>query len=203
MSSSCLCDQCSALCCRYFVLEIDAPQTRQQYDDIRWYLVHQNVFVFIEKRKWYLGIYSRCKHLQADNRCGIYETRPRICRDYSTENCDYHGGEYDWEVLFSSAEQLWAYAEEQLAAKSAKLRRARRREQKIAARRLPSDPAPVVAKTAKPAKLTKKRTRKLPKLLPGLVMTPASLSRANAHGSGPAANGNGNGKGLALPVLRR
>jgi len=201
MSSSCLCDQCSALCCRYFVLEIDAPQTRQQYDDIRWYLVHQNVFVFIEKKKWYLGIYSRCKHLQEDNRCGIYETRPRICRQYSTENCDYHGGEYDWEVLFSSAEQLWEYAEEQLAAKSAKLRRARLREQKIAAKKPAADAAPVVAKPAKPAKPAKKRTRKLPKLLPGLVMSPAALRRSNGQPTLPR-NGNGNGKSHSLPVLR-
>jgi Fe-S-cluster containining protein len=187
------------------VLEIDAPQTRQQYDDIRWYLVHQNVFVFIEKKKWYLGIYSRCKHLQADNRCGIYETRPRICRQYSTENCDYHGGEYDWEVLFSSAEQLWEYAEEQLAAKSAKLRRARLREQKIAAKKPAADATPVVAKTAKPAKLTKKRTRKLPKLLPGLVMTPAALRGSNGQPTLPRngnGNGNGNGKSHSLPVLR-
>jgi Fe-S-cluster containining protein len=207
MSSSCLCDQCSALCCRYFVLEIDAPQTRQQYDDIRWYLVHQNVFVFIEKRKWYLGIYSRCKHLQADNRCGIYETRPRICREYSTENCDYHGGEYDWEVLFSSAEQLWEYAEEQLAAKAAKQRRARLREQKIAARKSGNAVAtPVSAKTTKATRPARKRNRKLPKLLPGLVMTPgpAVLGRVHGNGNGsrPGANGNGNGKGVALPVLR-
>ena len=78
---NCLCDKCAALCCRYFALPIDAPTSAREYDDIRWYLVHENVFVFIEKRKWYLGIYSRCKHLQADNRCGIYLTRPQICRD--------------------------------------------------------------------------------------------------------------------------
>ena len=53
---SCLCEQCSALCCRYFVLEIDKPETRRQYDDVRWYLVHENTFAFIERKKWYLGI---------------------------------------------------------------------------------------------------------------------------------------------------
>ena len=192
MSSSCLCDQCSALCCRYFVLEIDAPQTRQQYDDIRWYLVHQNVFVFIEKKKWYLGVYSRCKHLQADNRCGIYETRPRICREYSTDNCDYHGGEYDWEVLFSSAEQLWAYAEERLAERAARRRKERLRAQKNAARTAPA------VKIVKTIKTPKKRLRKLPRLLPGLIMTPAPAA-AFAHSNG---NGNGNGRGHSLPVLR-
>jgi len=174
------------------VLEIDTPETRQQYDDIRWYLVHQNVFVFIEKKKWYLGVYSRCKHLQADNRCGIYETRPRICREYSTDNCDYHGGEYDWEVLFSSAEQLWAYAEERLAERAARRRKERLRAQKNAARTAPA------VKIVKTIKTPKKRLRKLPRLLPGLIMTPAPAA-AFAHSNG---NGNGNGRGHSLPVLR-
>jgi len=121
--ASCLCDQCAALCCRYFALPIDNPQTRREYDDIRWYLCHENVVVFIEKKQWYVGFMSRCKHLQADNRCGIYETRPRICRDYSTDNCDYHGGEYDFEQLFTSAEQLWTYALGELARNKEKRRR--------------------------------------------------------------------------------
>ena len=42
---------------------------------------------------WYLLVHTTCKHLQADNRCGIYHTRPQICRDYSTDNCEY---EDDW-----------------------------------------------------------------------------------------------------------
>ena len=130
--ANCLCDKCAALCCRYFALPIDNPETRRQYDDIRWYLVHENVVVFIEKKQWFVGILNRCKHLQQDNRCGIYETRPAICRNYSTENCDYHGGEYDFERLFTSAEQLWEYANEQLRRKrlikhKKRIRRGKRR----------------------------------------------------------------------------
>jgi Fe-S-cluster containining protein len=108
---SSLCDKCAALCCRYFALPIDNPTTAKDYDNIRWYLVHENVVVFVEKRQWYVGIMNRCKHLLPDNRCEIYETRPRICRSYSTDNCDYHGGEYDYDLLFTSAEQLREYAE--------------------------------------------------------------------------------------------
>jgi Fe-S-cluster containining protein len=107
-----LCNKCSGLCCRYFALPIDNPTTAKDYDDIRWYLCHENVVIFIEKKQWHLGVLTKCKHLEPDNRCGIYETRPQICRGYSTDNCDYHGGEYDYEVLFTSAEQLrlWAIA---------------------------------------------------------------------------------------------
>lgn len=109
-----LCDKCSGLCCRYVALPIENPKTASSYDDIRWYLCHENIVVFIEKKQWYLGILTRCKHLQDDNRCGIYERRPRICRKYTTDNCDYHGGEYDFDVLFTSAEQLREYAEKKL-----------------------------------------------------------------------------------------
>jgi len=108
--SSCLCDQCAALCCRYFALPIDNPDCKRDYDNIRWYLLHQNVVVFVESRQWYIGILNRCKQLQADNRCGIYLTRPAICRSYTTDNCDYHAGDYGYDQLFTSAEALWEYA---------------------------------------------------------------------------------------------
>jgi len=108
--AGCLCDRCAALCCRYFALPIDNPDCRKDFDNIRWYLVHENVVIFVEKKQWYIGIMNRCKHLQADNRCGIYETRPQLCRSYSTENCDYHGGDYNYEHLFTSADDLWTYA---------------------------------------------------------------------------------------------
>jgi Fe-S-cluster containining protein len=98
------------LCCRYFALPIDNPDTAKDFDDIRWYLCHENVVVFVEKRQWYVGILNRCKHLLDDNRCGIYENRPDICRGYSTKDCDYHGGDYGFSKLFTSAEQLREYA---------------------------------------------------------------------------------------------
>jgi len=188
MSESCLCDQCSALCCRYFVLEIDKPETRRAYDDIRWYLIHENVFVFIEKKRWYLGIYARCKHLQQDNRCGIYLTRPTICREYSTDNCDYHGGEYDWDILFSSAEQLQRYATDKLAEAREKARRRKRKE-------LIGESHD--AEKAKPKAMKEKRRRALPKLRPGKVLGSALAGLAGGAGGG----GNGRG-GRSLPILR-
>ncbi len=41
--------------------------------------------------------------------CGAYDTRPQICRDYTTESCEYdNDGVYD--QLFETPEQLWEYA---------------------------------------------------------------------------------------------
>ena len=113
--STCLCSVCSGLCCRYFALPIDNPDVAKDFDNIRWYLLHENVTIFVEKSQWYIGIANRCKQLQPDNRCGVYETRPKVCRGYSTDNCDYHGGEYEFEMLFTSAEQLERYAKQKLA----------------------------------------------------------------------------------------
>src|SRR3954470_23743301 len=115
-TTSCLCERCSALCCRYFALPIDNPTCAHDFDNIRWYLLHENVTVFVEKKQWYIGIANRCKALQHDNRCGIYHTRPKVSRGYSTDNCDWHGGEYDFQSLFTSAEQLERYAKQKLAA---------------------------------------------------------------------------------------
>lgn len=112
-----LCDVCSALCCRYFALPLDPPSDVRDYDNMRWYLMHENVIIFIEDGDWYLAVLTRCKHLQQDNRCGIYETRPRICRSYTTDNCEFHGMDYDYDQLFTSAEQLVEYGEKQLGRK--------------------------------------------------------------------------------------
>lgn len=109
-----LCAKCAALCCRYIALPIDNPETAAEYDNVRWYLMHENIHCFVDDGQWYIGFAARCKHLQADNLCGIYETRPRVCRGYDTDNCEWHGSEYKYEHLFTSAEQLRKFAEDEL-----------------------------------------------------------------------------------------
>ena len=105
-----LCDHCSAKCCRYFALPIEEPKTRRDFDFIRWYLLHESASVFTEDDTWYLLVHTRCKHLQENNLCGIYDTRPQICREYSTKNCEY---EDDWvyDRYFETPEQVAEYAE--------------------------------------------------------------------------------------------
>ncbi len=109
-AGECLCDHCPAKCCKYLAAPIDTPETQQDFDYIRWYLLHNDATVFVEDGSWYLLIYAQCRHLRPDNRCGIYETRPQICRDYSTENCEY---EDDWvyEKYFETPEQVEEYME--------------------------------------------------------------------------------------------
>ena len=89
----CLCDHCTGKCCRYFSLPIETPTTWDDYDAIRWYLAHGRTIIYVEKGTWYLLVMSRCNYLTADNRCGIYFNRPKICREYTTTNCEYDA---DW-----------------------------------------------------------------------------------------------------------
>ena len=59
---------------------------------------------------WYLLVHTKCKHLQDDNRCGIYDTRPQICRDYTTEACEYDD-DWTYERYFETPEQIREFAE--------------------------------------------------------------------------------------------
>lgn len=110
-----LCEHCTALCCEYIALPLDIPETKRDFDDIRWYLMHEGISVFVEEGDWYIQIRARCRNLREDFRCGIYETRPSICREYKAEDCDYVGGDYKYEHLFSEPEQIVAFGREYLA----------------------------------------------------------------------------------------
>ncbi|MFO0870219.1 MAG: YkgJ family cysteine cluster protein [Pirellulales bacterium] len=105
-----LCDFCYAKCCRYFALPIDTPSKPQDYDYLRWYLLHQQASLFVDEKTWYLLVQTPCKHLQPDHRCGIYETRPQICREYSTKDCEFDDA-WLYEQYFETPEQLEEYVE--------------------------------------------------------------------------------------------
>lgn len=105
-----LCDHCTGKCCRYFALPIETPTKWKDFEFIRWYLLHGGCSIFVEDDAWYLCVHSDCEHLLEDNRCGIYETRPQICRDYSTKDCEFDDF-WTYDMCFETPEQVWEYAE--------------------------------------------------------------------------------------------
>jgi Fe-S-cluster containining protein len=105
-----LCDYCSAKCCKYFALHIDEPTEANDFETIRWYLLHGDTAVFVEDGAWYLVVFNTCRHLQGDNRCGIYHTRPQICRDYTTDSCEYDDS-WVYDRYLETPEQVVEYAE--------------------------------------------------------------------------------------------
>jgi Fe-S-cluster containining protein len=105
-----LCEKCTGLCCRYFALPIETPEDKADYDDIRWYLCHKDITVFVEDGDWYINIKNKCRHLsEKDYKCRIYDKRPRICRQYKMKDCDLTDGEYDYELHFTDDKQMEEY----------------------------------------------------------------------------------------------
>lgn len=105
-----LCDKCTGLCCRYMALPIETPEDREDFDDIRWYLCHEDVAVFVEDGDWYINVKNKCKYIAEDDyRCLIYDKRPKICRGYKHNDCELTDGEYDYELHFTSADQMAEY----------------------------------------------------------------------------------------------
>ena len=104
-----LCEHCTAVCCKYVALPIDRPTTLRDFNDMRWYLMHEGVSVFVEDGDWYVQFATACRNLEPDNHCGIYETRPQICREYKAGECDYESGMHDYEHLFTRPEHIDAY----------------------------------------------------------------------------------------------
>jgi len=102
-------EACQAMCCRYVTTKIDAPRTKTDWDEIYWFLCHEHVEVFIEARKWYLLFDTPCRGLDTRSRCVIYSTRPYVCREHSSENCEYWGEEDHDKVTLRSPEDLKKY----------------------------------------------------------------------------------------------
>ncbi|MGE3243559.1 MAG: YkgJ family cysteine cluster protein [Pirellulales bacterium] len=116
-----LCEYCTAKCCRYFALPIETPETFEDYEFIRWFLLHDRATIFREDEDWYLLVHTTCEHLQADNRCGIYETRPQICRDYTTKDCEYDD-DWTYDFYLETADQVAEYTEAVLRKKGKRMR---------------------------------------------------------------------------------
>ena len=88
---------------------MDPPETFDDFEYIRWYLFHEHATVFTEDDNWFMLVHTVCKHLQPDHRCGAYETRPKICREYTTDQCEYED-DYTFDRYFELPEQVAEYA---------------------------------------------------------------------------------------------
>ena len=111
-----MCQECGGKCCRYFCFEIDEPDDFEEFDDIRWFLLHEGVSVHIDEGDWFISIANKCKMLAPDNACTLYDERPVICRKYEMETCDVTDGDYGYDAAFETPDEIEAYAREVLGA---------------------------------------------------------------------------------------
>lgn len=126
------CHKCSAMCCKYYALELDEPEDRDDFEALKWYLIHDKSWIWVDGDEWYLQVDSPCRHLGPNNECTIYEKRPQICRDYGMpENledpdeplCDYFAQDSSHDLEFRDIDSLEAYAAKFLAKEEEKRKR--------------------------------------------------------------------------------
>jgi len=108
------CEQCDALCCKSVAVEIDEPETKEDWDEIRWYLYHEDIIVYKDNDgDWLVEFQTNCKQLDKDEKCKIYEKRPKICRKHDLESCQMNGEDDIGKPVFKTVEDLNKYLEEQ------------------------------------------------------------------------------------------
>jgi len=95
------------LCCSYVCVDIDGPNTLRGATTMLWYIYHEQVSVYTDGVDWMVQFDTRCRHLQEDNRCRIYETRPQICREFDETECEVNAD--DVGTTFTNAPDLLAY----------------------------------------------------------------------------------------------
>jgi Fe-S-cluster containining protein len=98
------CTACG-LCCSYVAVEVDTPATVKQATQLLWYVYHEGVSLYVNEDEWMVQFDTTCIHLQPDYRCGVYETRPHICREFSEQDCEINTGD-DGKTFYTATEFL-------------------------------------------------------------------------------------------------
>lgn len=99
-----------SLCCSYITQRIDTPRSKDEFDHLLWQLAHREVQAYKDEDGWFLVVNNRCRHLLAEGGCGIYDSRPQICRDHSNDYCEYDAPAEDgFELFFADYDSLLQY----------------------------------------------------------------------------------------------
>lgn len=116
------CDDCD-LCCRHIAVEIDKPESKKEFDQIRWFLLHEDIWIFIDNdNSWNLQVNRTCVKLtpldkrnlmgQVGGSCSYYEKRPSICRNYSAVNCERNGDGDSFKIMWKEIEEFEKWVDE-------------------------------------------------------------------------------------------
>lgn len=105
------CGYCTnSKCCTYITQQIPTPRSKHDFDHLLWQISHRDIHIYKDDDGWYLIANNPCLHLRPNGMCGIYDTRPQICRDHSNDNCEFdEPAEEGFELFFNSYESLLKY----------------------------------------------------------------------------------------------
>lgn len=97
-------------CCTYITQHIAGPRSIAEFDQLLWLVSHKDVQIYKDSDGWFLLANNTCTHLQPGGRCGIYLTRPQICRDHSNDFCEYdEPAEESFDLFFPDYASLLKY----------------------------------------------------------------------------------------------
>jgi Fe-S-cluster containining protein len=106
------CKGCPALCCKFVAVELEEPEDEEDWDEIKWMLCHENITVYKDNDEdWVAEFETRCKMLDENDHCKIYDKRPQLCRDHDPESCVRHGDGDVYIILFEKPEDVDEYRE--------------------------------------------------------------------------------------------
>jgi hypothetical protein len=85
------CTGCEAHCCKTLVFPHGRPTTRSNIDYLQFALGFPGVEVGVTDGEWQIIVKTTCRHLTADNRCGVFgqPSRPTLCKYYDASSCSY------------------------------------------------------------------------------------------------------------------
>jgi Fe-S-cluster containining protein len=99
-----------SICCTYVTQQIDTPKTMKDFDFILWQLSHRDMQLYKDEDGWFLIFNQQCRHLMPGGGCSIYERRPRVCREYDNDFCEYDmSAEKGFKLFFKDDEALDTY----------------------------------------------------------------------------------------------
>lgn len=113
------CNFCTnSKCCTYITQGIDAPRSKSDFDHLLWQISHAGIGIYKDSDGWYLLVETRCRHLESDGRCRIYDHRPQVCREYSNDYCEFdEPAEQHFELFFQDYDALHRYYRKRFPAK--------------------------------------------------------------------------------------
>ena len=99
-----------SICCTYITQHIDTPRAKTDFEHLLWQISHQNIKFYKDEDGWTLLVETKCLHLHLNGDCGIYDTRPTICREHSNDYCEYDTSSEDgFELYFPDYNSLLTY----------------------------------------------------------------------------------------------
>jgi len=97
-------------CCTYITEELVTPRSMHDFDHLLWQISHRDIQVYKDEDGWYLLINNSCLHLLHDGRCNIYHDRPKICREYTNDFCEFdQASEEGFDLFFENYPSLLKY----------------------------------------------------------------------------------------------